>query len=144
MNPYNPTAILGWHTNIDLKPVLSKDATINYIAKYASKAEKQAPAFSKLLASVTNLMEEDGTAQSACQKMLNKILEGWTYSAQETAHLLLRIPLVCTSVIFQTLYIGTKSRFCELAANDDGPDEAQLAVAEGEKDRPVTYESSIQ
>ena len=43
MNPYNPAMILAWRANIDLKPVLSKDAAINYIAKYASKAEKQAP-----------------------------------------------------------------------------------------------------
>jgi hypothetical protein len=57
MNPYNPAMILRWRANIDLKPVLSKDAAINYIAKYASKAEKQAPAFPELLASITNSME---------------------------------------------------------------------------------------
>lgn len=74
MNPYNPAMILGWRANIDLKPVLSKDAAINYIAKYASKAKKQAPAFSELLASIANSMEEDGTAQSAHHKMLNKML----------------------------------------------------------------------
>ena len=75
MNPYNPAMILGWRANIDLKPVLSKESAITYIAKYASKAEKQAPAFSELLASVANSMEDDGTAQSACHKMLNKCWE---------------------------------------------------------------------
>jgi hypothetical protein len=144
MNPHNPAMILGWRANIDLKPVLSKDAAINYIAKYASKAEKQEPAFSELLASVANSMEEDGLAQSACQRMLNKMLGERTYSAQETAHLLLGIPLVRTSVTFQTLYIGAEGGFRELGTNDDGSDEAQLAAAEGEEDRAVTDESSIQ
>ena len=144
MNPYNPAMILGWCANIDLKPVLSKDAAINYIAKYASKAEKQAPAFSELLVSIANSMEEDGTAQSACHKMLNKMLGERTYSAQETAHLLLGIPLVRRSVTFQSLYIGAEGGFRELGVNDNASDEAQLAVAEGEEDRPVTDESSIQ
>ena len=144
MNPYNPAMILGWRANIDLKPVLSKKSAINYFAKYASKDEKQAPAFSKLLASVANSMEEDGTAQSACQKMLNKMLGERTYSAQETAHLLLGIPLVRISATFQTLYIGTEGGFRELATRNNSVDEAQLAVTEGEDDRPVTDDSSIQ
>ena len=144
MNPYNPAMILGWRANIDLKPVLSKKSVINYIAKYTSKDEKQAPAFSELLASVANSMEEDGTAQSACQKMLNKMLGERTYSAQETAHLLLGIPLVHISATFQMLYIGTEGGFCELATRNNSVDEAQLAVTEGEDNHPVTDDSSIQ
>jgi len=142
MNPYNPAMILGWHANIDLKSVLSKDAAINYIAMYASKAEKQAPAFPEFLASIANSMGEDGTVQSACQKMLNKMLGERAYSAQETAHLLLGIPLVCMSVTFQTLYIGVEGRFRELGVNDG--EEAEIALVEGGEDQPVTDESQIQ
>jgi hypothetical protein len=50
INPNNTAMLLGWRANIDLKPVLSKYAAIDYIAKYASKSEKQAPAFPELLA----------------------------------------------------------------------------------------------
>ena len=87
-------------------------------------------------------MEEDGTAQSACQKMLNKMLGERAYSAQETAHLLLGIPLVRTSVTFQTLYIGAEGGFRELGVNDG--ETAEIALAEGGEGQPVTDESRIQ
>jgi hypothetical protein len=119
MNPYNVAMILGWRANIDLKPVLSKEAAINYIAKYASKAEKEAPAFPELLAGVVNEMEGEGTAQLACKKMLNKMLGERTYSAQETAHLLLGIPLVHASTTFQTIYISAEGGFRELGTEED-------------------------
>ena len=74
MNPFNMPMILGWCANIDIKLVLSKFAVIDYIAKYALKSEKEAPTFPELLASVANSMDGDGTAQTACQKVLNKML----------------------------------------------------------------------
>ncbi|KAJ6469348.1 hypothetical protein C8R45DRAFT_1105214 [Mycena sanguinolenta] len=45
LNTYNPAMILAWRAKVDVKPVMSTDAAINYVAKYASKAEQQAPAF---------------------------------------------------------------------------------------------------
>ncbi|KAF8196251.1 hypothetical protein K438DRAFT_1418932, partial [Mycena galopus ATCC 62051] len=56
MNNYNPAMILAWRANIDIKPVLSKDAALNYIAKYATKAEQQAPGFPELLQGVVKQM----------------------------------------------------------------------------------------
>lgn len=41
LNMYNAAMILGWRANVDMNPMLTKEETINYIAKYASKAEKQ-------------------------------------------------------------------------------------------------------
>jgi hypothetical protein len=78
----------------------------SYIAKYATKAEQNAPAFPELLRSAAQSLDAASSAQLACQKFLNKMLGERTYSAQETAHLLLGIPLVRTSVIFQILDLG--------------------------------------
>ncbi|KAJ7769637.1 hypothetical protein DFH07DRAFT_714431, partial [Mycena maculata] len=110
---------LAWRANIDIKPVMSKDAALNYITKYATKAEQQAPGFPELLDSVVKQMGEGGTAQSACQKFLNKMLGERTYSAQETAHLLLGIPLVRTSVSFQTLFLDKEGSMRELEDEDE-------------------------
>jgi hypothetical protein len=140
MNSFNTPMILGWRANIDIKPVLSKYVVINYIAKYASKSEKQAPAFPELMASVATSMDGDGTAQSACQKVLNKMLGERTYSAQETAHLLLGIPLVRASVTFQTIYIGTDGGYRELVARRG----AELGAAMGEDEDLVTDDSWLQ
>ncbi len=39
----------GWRANIDLKLILSIYATLQYIAKYASKAEPRSATFSEIL-----------------------------------------------------------------------------------------------
>jgi hypothetical protein len=75
-------------------------------------------------------MDEAATAKSACQKLLNKMLGERTYSAQETAHLLLGIPLVRTSVSFQTLNLGAEGGIRELHTNEgdlaEDPDEREV------------------
>ncbi|KAJ8690446.1 hypothetical protein PTI98_011873 [Pleurotus ostreatus] len=125
--------ILARRANIDIKPVLSKDAAINYIAKYATKAEQQAPDFPELLSEIVNTLDPETTAQSACQKMLNKMLGEWLYSAQETTHLLLSIPLVRSSSAFQLVYIGAEGSMRELGedvVDDSGnnPDDSDRMV----------------
>lgn len=110
LNTHNRAMIFAWRANVDIKPVLSESAALrydsaytmitthqlinigSYIAKYASKAESNAPAFPALLSDIVAQMSDTATVQSACQKPLNKILGERMYSAQETAHLLLSIP----------------------------------------------------
>ncbi|OBZ66500.1 hypothetical protein A0H81_13517 [Grifola frondosa] len=126
LNGHNRAMIIAWRANVDIKPVLSKQAALSYIAKYASKAESDAPAFPNLLAGVIEKMDNTATARSACQKLLNKMLGERTYSAQETAHLLLGIPLD-----------GALRALAEEASDDLGAEDTG-------DDRPVTGDSWIQ
>ncbi|EED11568.1 hypothetical protein TSTA_008640 [Talaromyces stipitatus ATCC 10500] len=41
MNPWNPCILMGWLANIDITPCTGSKALLDYIAKYASKAEKK-------------------------------------------------------------------------------------------------------
>ena len=91
----------------------------SYISKYASKAESNAPAFPSMLSDITNNMQASGKAQIACQKLLNKMLGERTYSAQETAHLLLSIPLVRTSFSFQSLNLSKDGALRAISTNND-------------------------
>ncbi|KZV89269.1 hypothetical protein EXIGLDRAFT_567344, partial [Exidia glandulosa HHB12029] len=52
LNPYNTALILSWRANIDLKPVMSADSALQYVAKYATKAEKDLPQFHEMLSGV--------------------------------------------------------------------------------------------
>jgi hypothetical protein len=85
-------------------------------------------------------MGQTGNAQSVCQKPLNKMLGERTYSAQEMAHLLLGIPLVRTSVSFQTLFLAKEGGMRELEDEDDeslGAEETEDAAGR----RQVTGDS---
>jgi len=116
--------------------------TDRYVAKYASKAESQEPTFPVILSNVVNDMEENGTALSACQKLLNKLIGERTYSAQETAHLLLGIPLVRSSTSFQTLYLASEGSMRPLEQADEGDVDREPGNADD--GRPVTDESWLQ
>ncbi|KZV59072.1 hypothetical protein PENSPDRAFT_565249, partial [Peniophora sp. CONT] len=49
LNSYSRVMELAWLANTDIKTVMSLDAAMNYISKYASKSEQNAPAFPELL-----------------------------------------------------------------------------------------------
>ena len=67
-------------------------------------------------------MEDDGSATSACQKLLNKMLGEHTYSSQETAHLLLRLPLVQTSISFASMILAAQDDMREFLDPDEVAD----------------------
>lgn len=45
-NPHNRLQLQGWRANVDFKPILTTYAALQYISKYASKAEPRSQAFS--------------------------------------------------------------------------------------------------
>jgi hypothetical protein len=49
INPHDRLQIQGWRANVDLKPILSMNAALQYISKYASKSEPRFAAFSEIL-----------------------------------------------------------------------------------------------
>ncbi|CAG8816966.1 1521_t:CDS:2, partial [Cetraspora pellucida] len=49
INMHSRLQLQGWRANIDLKPILSLHAALQYISKYASKAEPQSATFSEIL-----------------------------------------------------------------------------------------------
>src|SRR6266540_3635262 len=49
INPHDQLQLQGWHANVDLKPVLSIHAALQYVSKYASKLEPRSEAFSEIL-----------------------------------------------------------------------------------------------
>lgn len=116
LNTHNRAMILAWRANIDLKPVLSKESALEYAAKYATKAEKNAPAFTDLLRSVVENSNEQMTAQAACQKLL------------------LGIPLVRSSFNYQSLSLAPNGSFRQLRRRED-------ASAEGGGTETVTFAS---
>jgi hypothetical protein len=71
-------------------------------------------------------MNNDGTAISACQRLINKMIGERTYSAQETAHLLLGIPLVHSTATFQTVVLDKDGEAREVITDESEPVEGNL------------------
>lgn len=114
-----------------------------YVAKYATKTEREAPAFSNMLSDILSGMDSESTARSACQKLLNKMVGERTYSAQETSHLLLGIPLVRSSVSFTNLNLSSGGALRELTrAAEEGDMDVDAPPADDSE--AVTGDSWVQ
>jgi hypothetical protein len=105
INPHNRLQLQGWRANVDLKPVLSIHAALQYISKYASKAEPRSMAFSEIFTQILNNSNPNEPSLTSIQKLLLNSVAERDISAQETSHLLLSIPLYHTSRTFVTLNI---------------------------------------
>ncbi|XP_059074789.1 uncharacterized protein LOC131874875 [Cryptomeria japonica] len=101
LNLHNPFILSIWRANVDCQPVLSIDAMIKYIAKYATKAENKSETYHAMLSRISTNFESDKPAPSAFRKMLLDNLVDHDIGAQESCHLLLKLPLsLCSQTFF--------------------------------------------
>ncbi|XP_057838404.2 uncharacterized protein LOC131048470 [Cryptomeria japonica] len=70
LNLHNPFILSIWRANVDCQPVLSIDAMIKYIAKYAAKAENKSETYHAMLSRISTNFESDKPAPNAFRKML--------------------------------------------------------------------------
>src|SRR5579859_2896772 len=75
-------------------PVLSKNAAINYISKYASKTETMSTELDKTISDLMNGMPDTDGIKQVITKTLNKFCIERDFSAQEACHQILGSPMV--------------------------------------------------
>lgn len=109
INPHSRIQLQGWRANVDLKPILSIHAALQYVSKYASKAEPRSEAFSNILGNILKESSEDEGITTPVQKLLLHSVAERDISAQETCHLLLSLPLYHSSRQFVYLNLNKES-----------------------------------
>ena len=109
INSHNRLQLQGWRANVDLKPVLSIYAALQYIAKYASKAEPRSAAFTEIFNQILSNSDPNDSSLTTIQKLLLTSVAERDISAQETCHLILSIPLYHSSRTFITLNISEET-----------------------------------
>ncbi|CAB4412398.1 unnamed protein product [Rhizophagus irregularis] len=106
INPHNRIQLQGWRANVDLKPILSIHAALQYISKYASKAEPSSLAFFEIFKQILNNSNPDDSSLSPIQKLLLNSVSERDISAQETCHLLNGTALYHSSRSFVSLNVN--------------------------------------
>ena len=94
--------------NIDWQLVLSEHAIIRYIAKYASKAEKSLETYHQMLMRLENIENPEDFASKVYKKLLIETIIERDVAAQETCHMLLKLPLVECNRHFFNLNVSRK------------------------------------
>ena len=107
LNQHARLILLGWRANVDLQPVLDREAARRYISKYASKPESLSESYHTVLQEFCSRLPFDQPAERAVQRLFARMAADRDISAQEAVHLLLGEPLVECSRSFVNLNAQT-------------------------------------
>lgn len=108
LNIHNPEMISIWRANIDCQPVISCELVLKYIAKYASKAERTSESCTAMLTRISTTQKRDDPVVVAYRRFMTEIVAERDIGAQETCHMLQKLPLVVCNKPFTTLNVGRK------------------------------------
>ena len=110
LNAFNPMQHSAWRANVDMQYCVSRQKVITYCAKYATKCEPRSVPLKEIFTNIVRSLREDNSSLTAVQKLLISSVGERDYSAQETCHLLLQLPLFRASRDFVYLSLdGSRS-----------------------------------
>ena len=102
LNSYNPVHLSAWRANVDMQYIVSRNRVLNY-TKYAAKSEPRSKGLKAVYGNVLKTLKSDGSSLKMVQKLMISSVGERDYSAQETCHLLLGLPMYRASCDFVIL-----------------------------------------
>ena len=120
VNGFKPVQLSTWRANVDIQYCVSRHRVIEYCAKYATKCEPLSQPLKEIFSTIVRSIKDDSTSMKAVQKLLINSVGERDYSAQETCHLLLQLPMFRASRDFVVLSVDG-SRAVEEQLNEDQP-----------------------
>ena len=120
INSFNRIQLSGWRANVDMQYCVSRQKVISYCAKYVTKCEPRSQSLKDVYPTIVRGLKEDDGALKAVQKLLISTTAERDYSAQETCHLLLMLPMYMASRDFVILSLD-RSRQVEERLEEGKP-----------------------
>ncbi|KAH7082829.1 hypothetical protein BKA63DRAFT_529794 [Paraphoma chrysanthemicola] len=75
INKYNRLVTMAWQANTDISPCTDPRAVIEYVVKYATKAEKKSLSYRDLAGTLIPFVNERRLFQSLVTKLMNKLID---------------------------------------------------------------------
>ena len=120
VNSFNPVQLSAWRANVDMQYCVSRQKVIKYCAKYATKSEPRSQPLKDVFSTIVRSLDENSSSLKAVQKLLINSVGERDYSAQETCHLLLQLPMFRASRDFGVLSLDG-SRAVKEQLQEDQP-----------------------
>uniref|UniRef100_A0A1X7TJF5 Uncharacterized protein n=1 Tax=Amphimedon queenslandica TaxID=400682 RepID=A0A1X7TJF5_AMPQE len=103
LNSFNPIQLTSWRANVDMQYIVSKNRVVQYCTKYVTKSETRSQSLKDIFANIARSLKDGNRSLKAVQKLLINTFGERDYSAQETCHLLLQLPMYKASRSFTNL-----------------------------------------
>ena len=136
INSFNPIQLSGWRANVDMQYCVSRQKVISYCAKYVTKCEPRSQSLKDVYAMIVRGLKENDGALKAVQKLLISTTAERDYSAQETCHLLLMLPMYMASCDFVMLSLDGSRQVEERL--EEGKSATALSALDHYISRPAT------
>ena len=106
INSHNRLLIQHWRANVDIQIIIDAEMCARYMAKYASKGEPRSQPVSSIFKSCVDRLNSTSHAHTALRSAMIRSVAERDFSAQETAHQLLSLPLFSCSFNFVALSLN--------------------------------------
>ena len=103
INSFNCIQLTAWRANVDMQYIVSRNRVVQYCTKYVTKSETRSQSLKDMFANVAHSLKEGNHSVKAVQKLLINTFGERDYSAQETCHILLQLPMYKASRSFTYL-----------------------------------------
>ena len=103
LNSFNPIQLTSWRANVDMQYIVSRNRVVQYCTKYVTKSETRSQSLKDTFANIARSLKEGNRSLKAVQKLLINSFGERDFSAQETCHLLLQLPMYKASRSFINL-----------------------------------------
>ena len=119
LNSHSRLLLQNWRANVDLQVVVDVHACARYMAKYVAKAEPRSRTVSDIFTSCVQSCPQDGDSRAALRRAMIRAVGERDFSAQETAHMLLSLPLTSCTFSFCTLSLTGDRKIIRNAETDE-------------------------
>ena len=103
INTHNQTLLQHWRANVDVQVIIDIEDCVRYMTKYAAKAETKTQTAKKIFRTCVNRLSQTSQTKNAFRSAMIKSIGERDFSAQETAHMLLGLPLYSCTYSFVTI-----------------------------------------
>ena len=116
----------NWTANVDMQVIVDQNGCARYMAKYVAKGEPRSKQALEILRSCVSRLQDDEQVSTAIKKAVIKVAGDQDMGAQETAHVLLSLPLVGCTYNFVTVCLENSRKV--VLENDEHGETLQNSV----------------
>ena len=103
INSHNKSLLQYWRANIDVQTIVDIEDCVRYMTKYAAKAETKSQTSKQIFKTCVSRLSQTSHTCNVIRSAMIKSIGERDFSAQETAHMLLGLPLYSCTYTFATV-----------------------------------------
>ena len=134
INSHNKSLLQYWRANVDVQTIVDIEDCVRYMTKYAAKAETKSQTAKQIFKTCVSKLSPTSQTCNVVRSAMIKSIGERDFSAQETAHMLLGLPLYSCTYTFATVSLDD-SKVVEIQHTSETRMSTKLSIVQFYADR---------